>query len=1353
MPSLFHFTNERLLHLAGVLLLGLCFIFLGWSDALKRERLWEQQLSSQSEMQRLAVQQSQQAVRRQALMAAQTLIEDRDTLRLIRRIAVLAARDGLRSKPLAVLRAQLATDLTGSWQVLQAAGANQLHVHLSPNVTSLLRMHQPNTWGDQLANVRPMVDRVQRQGQMLSGMETGRHGAGMRGIVPIYASDPTSGPVIASLEVGFGMLPELQQLDADLQSGLALLLNRKELSKVVWDERTAGLLPVGDWSLDKYSRPEVLAWLKAGELSDIIAGAGSKTLDIGDKRFLVTPVAVQGLQQSQNATADSSAIVLVWRDISLLWQQHQAEKRWAILAWSLAFLAALLVLSALLLASRETVRLREKNHQDRLKQAVRKRDQDRKLLSIMAQAQSAYITANQLSESFDQLLEQIIALTNSEVGFVGQVLYDDNGKPYLQTYAISDIAWDHASAELYQQRHEQGMVFSKLDTLFGQVLQHACAYISNDPATDPQRGGLPPGHPELRNFIGLPILVGRDLVGMIGLANRPEAYTQDDVEFLSPLLGTLGQLIQALRKDSEQRSVRRRMDQQRQALRALNEIAALPHLDTVSRLKHALELGCGYLQMDTGIVSQVSEEDYLVIAQYSPGDQLQEGQHFDLGSTYCALTLQNDDVLPIESMGESRFKGHPCYQHFALESYLGVVLMVGGQRYGTLNFSASAPRQTPFDEPDLDFIRLLSRWVSGSLARWSMEQERNQLLAQFNKLAQQLPGVVYQYQLSGDGRSWFPYSSQGMYDIYGVTPAKARASAKEVIDAIHPEDRPAVTASIEASAAELSMWRGEYRVMHPKMGELWLSGRATPERLENGDVIWHGFVTDITARKQMELTLEHERTRLTSIIQGTNVGTWEWNLKTGETLFNERWAAIIGYRLEELLPLSGANWEGLFHPDDLASSTSLFKRHLAGELDYYECDSRMRHKNGEWIWINSRGKLISRDEQGNPLWMSGTHTDITAQVQTTQALQKSESRFRNMVSNLPGAVYRCSNDEAWTMSYLSAEILTITGYPASDFINSSLRSYASIVHPEDLPLTYKALDRINLRQVFELSYRVIHAEGHEVWVNEKGRGEYDRDGNLLWLSGFIWDATEQQRIHQMKNQFVSTVSHELRTPLTAISGSLGLITGGALGPVPTAMDGLLNIAHKNSQRLNHLINDLLDMDKLAAGKMTLHMLEQPLTPILQQTLEANQSYAQQYQVKLVAGQIDDVSINTDAQRLGQILNNFLSNAAKFSDPGGSITLAAVRQGQQIKISVTDTGQGIPEAFHHTLFEKFSQVDSTNTRKREGSGLGLTISRDLAERMGGEVGFVSAPGEGSTFWCLFSATPINAGTNEQTSPLR
>ncbi len=173
------------------------------------------------------------------------------------------------------------------------------------------------------------------------------------------------------------------------------------------------------------------------------------------------------------------------------------------------------------------------------------------------------------------------------------------------------------------------------------------------------------------------------------------------------------------------------------------------------------------------------------------------------------------------------------------------------------------------------------------------------------------------------------------------------------------------------------------------------------------------FGRDLTERKRAEATLREERQRLASIIEGTNVGTWEWNIQTGAVVFNDRWAGIIGYGLQEISPLSIDTWIRLTHPEDLKTSQERLERHFAGALPYYECEARMRHKDGHWVWILDRGKVSSWTPEGKPLLMQGTHQDISERKETeAQLLQlrKAESLGRmagaiaHHYNNLLGAV-------------------------------------------------------------------------------------------------------------------------------------------------------------------------------------------------------------------------------------------------------------------------------------------------------------------------------------------------------------
>lgn len=623
-------------------------------------------------------------------------------------------------------------------------------------------------------------------------------------------------------------------------------------------------------------------------------------------------------------------------------------------------------------------------------------------------------------------------------------------------------------------------------------------------------------------------------------------------------------------------------------------------------------------------------------------------------------------------------------------------------------------------------------------------------------------------------------------------------------------------------------------------------------------------VIQLLELRETNIALQQERERAEDVIKGANLGTWRWNVQTGEAVYNERWAEMAGYTLNELAPVSVNTWLGLCHPEDLKLSGKLLEQHFRGELDHYECYCRMKHKSGEWVHVYTRGRVISVTPDGRPLWISGTHTDINEIHSSRLLLQESQERLQSMINNFPGAVYRCRSDKRWRMLYLSNAVARLTGHAMTEFFGDNALNFSDLTHPEDASrvreLTQKALDE---RQPFDLVYRLQHKRGEWIYVQEVGAGVYDQAGALKYIDGFLWDITEtksaydvialseqklsslynqapiaialnnyhdgqfiecnpefcrmlgyshqdilnlkytdvtpvtyaqtdsqqieslhlsgrygpyekhfihrdghlipvllngvliespsgeqqiwsfiqditeRKRIEQMKNEFVSAVSHELRTPLTAISGSLGLITGGMLGELPGNIKNMLSIAHKNALRLTILINDLLDMEKLLAGKMDFDLRVQSLLPIVEQSLESNAAYADTFGVRLVLqADVDDLQVNLDAQRLQQVLANFISNAVKFSPAQGQVEVKVSRETEQVKIAVVDHGPGVSEEFRARIFQKFSQADASDSRQRGGTGLGLAISKEFVERMQGTIGFDSTPGKGATFFASF-----------------
>ena len=231
------------------------------------------------------------------------------------------------------------------------------------------------------------------------------------------------------------------------------------------------------------------------------------------------------------------------------------------------------------------------------------------------------------------------------------------------------------------------------------------------------------------------------------------------------------------------------------------------------------------------------------------------------------------------------------------------------------------------------------------------------------------------------------------------------------------------------------------------------------------------------------------------------------------------------------------------------------------------------------------------------------------------------------------------------------------------------------------------------------------------------------------------DITQQLEAERMKQEFTSTLSHELRTPLTSIIGSLQLINSGVLGEIEKDTLELTTIAERNGQRLLDLINDILDVEKIESGKLTLFPEVLDLGELVNESLALNRGFADGFKVRLAtAGELAQVRVNADRKRLLQVMTNLLSNAAKFSPEGSvvDVTLENI-DGGKVRVGVHDCGPGIPEDFRDRIFGRFAQADMSYTRQKGGTGLGLSICKRLLEMMGGRIGFSGREGSGTTFW--------------------
>ncbi len=228
------------------------------------------------------------------------------------------------------------------------------------------------------------------------------------------------------------------------------------------------------------------------------------------------------------------------------------------------------------------------------------------------------------------------------------------------------------------------------------------------------------------------------------------------------------------------------------------------------------------------------------------------------------------------------------------------------------------------------------------------------------------------------------------------------------------------------------------------------------------------------------------------------------------------------------------------------------------------------------------------------------------------------------------------------------------------------------------------------------------------------------------------DTTERSALDRMKDEFISTVSHELRTPLTSLRAALGLVTGGALATRPEKMQHMLEIAIGNTDRLIRLVNDILDIERISSGNSELHAVMFSAKALIERAIGLQQAAAMKTNLRFHV-QSDGVEVFGDPDRILQALANLISNAIKYSPPGSEITLTACRLDEhEAQVDIRDRGRGIPADKLDSIFERFQQVDASDSRAMGGTGLGLAICRSILTQHGGRIWVTSPPGEGATF---------------------
>ena len=356
--------------------------------------------------------------------------------------------------------------------------------------------------------------------------------------------------------------------------------------------------------------------------------------------------------------------------------------------------------------------------------------------------------------------------------------------------------------------------------------------------------------------------------------------------------------------------------------------------------------------------------------------------------------------------------------------------------------------------------------------------------------------------------------------------------------------------------------------------------------------------------------------KLNFIIDGTRVGTWEWNVQTGETVFNEFWANIIGYTLEELSPVSISTWINVAHPEDISHSNENLQRHFSGEFEYYEFEGRMKHKDGRWIWVLDRGKVAKWTEDGKPLLMYGTHQDITRRKLAEEALKKSEAELREL------------------------------------------------------------------------------------------------------------NAT--------KDKFFSIIAHDLKNPVNAIAGFSSMINERILINDFEGVRKFAAIINESTHRISDLLHTLLDWSRSQSGSIRFNTEEVDIVNLIFDTTELFRASAYQKSIEISVDHPASIKVQADKSMVETIIRNLVSNAIKFTFPGGRILVSVQQTETEVLIRVSDNGVGIDSCNIDKLFKIEENYFTRGTQNEYGTGLGLILCKEFVGKHGGKIWVESEVGVGSSF---------------------
>ncbi|WP_224087052.1 PAS domain S-box protein [Nostoc sp. MS1] len=548
------------------------------------------------------------------------------------------------------------------------------------------------------------------------------------------------------------------------------------------------------------------------------------------------------------------------------------------------------------------------------------------------------------------------------------------------------------------------------------------------------------------------------------------------------------------------------------------------------------------------------------------------------------------------------------------------------------------------------------------------------------------------------------------------------------------------------------------------------------------------FFQDITREKQTEIALQESEERLRLALEAAQIGTWDWNIFTNHL----RWSS----RQEQLFGITPGTFTSSYeaflthvHPEDRERVHQAVMGAKDNKSEYY-VEYRVVWPDGSIHWIGAKGECIYNDE-GTAVRMLGTCVDITQNKEAEAVLQQSkaeleikvaerttelsqanshlhrliniltatinqqikieaqlreaERRWRSLLENVKLLVVGL--DKTGKVEYVNPFFLELSGYTQEEILGKDWTANFIPQHQKD---NVKKIFVETLEQELHPHYQnpiIIKSQEERViaWNNTLLQ---DSQGAVVGTMSIGEDITQRYALEKIKNEFISVVSHELRTPMTSIQGGLNLLKTGLVKLDSEQGKRIIKIVSESSERLVRLVNDILDLERLQSGKITLNKQQVNAADLLTEATELMQLMANNAEINLSVNP-QSVDLIVDKDRIIQVLTNLLSNAIKFSPQGSTVSMMVeeikAKDGHtsDVLFKVQDQGRGIPADKIESIFERFHQVDASDSRKQGGTGLGLAICRNIVEQHNGQIWVESTIEKGSIFYVKL---PLNFTNN-------